>query len=105
LGADVVSVCRQPIKLLLSLFARKIPPSGKQTLGPFSTPLLRPGRRTFSQRNQFSHSFAAGKIRSAFLSAKRFQSLFDLSRTAQKKNELKFLVPEKFFASDGDIRE
>jgi hypothetical protein len=32
LGGDVVSVCRQPIKLLFSLFARTNSPSGKQAL-------------------------------------------------------------------------
>ncbi len=32
LAGDVVSVCRQPIKLLFSLFARTNSPSGKQTL-------------------------------------------------------------------------
>ncbi len=33
LGGDVVSVCRQPIKLLLSQFARTNSPSGKPALG------------------------------------------------------------------------
>ncbi len=32
LGSDVVSVCRQPIKLLFSLFARTNSPSGNQAL-------------------------------------------------------------------------
>jgi hypothetical protein len=32
LGGDVVSVCRQPINLLFSLFARTNSPSGKQAL-------------------------------------------------------------------------